>query len=86
MADESVKEERDMAIETVESLETAEQFREAIGVLAKAITELETVAKAQGEMLQAQDLAIKGLVRLQTSDHVSIEYLDHQRKRNADQR
>jgi hypothetical protein len=86
MADESVKGERGMAIETVESLETAEQFREAIGVLAKGITELETIVKSQGEMIQAQDAAIRALVKLQTSDHISLEYLGHQRKRNADQR
>jgi hypothetical protein len=57
------------------------EFHEAIGVLAKGIVELEALAKAQGEMIQAQDAAIKGLVRLQTSDHVSIEYLSHQKER-----
>jgi hypothetical protein len=56
------------------------ELHEAIGVLAKGISDLESVVKSQGEMIQAQDAAIKALVKLQTSDHITIEYLGHQRK------
>ena len=63
------------------AIKTLDEAIEAISVLAQAHVELQTVVKAQGEMIQAQDLAIKGLVRLQTSDHVELEYLGHQKER-----
>ena len=43
-------------------LETAEEFREAIGVCATAITGLEKVQHAQGELLKAMDLKIRLLM------------------------
>jgi hypothetical protein len=68
------------------AIKTLDEAIEAISVLAQAHVELQAIVKSQGEMIQAQDLAIRALVRLQTSDHVELEYLGHQRKRNADQR
>jgi hypothetical protein len=58
---------------------TIEEFETAIGVLAQAHIDLQAVVEAQGKMLQAQDTAIKALARLQTSDHISLEFLSHKK-------
>ena len=52
---------------------TLEEWEEAIGVLAQAQIDLQAVVKAQGELIQAQDTAIKALAKLQTSDHVRLQ-------------
>ncbi len=61
------------------AIKTLEEAIDAISVLAQGHVDLEAVVKAQGELIQAQDLAIKALTRLQTSDHISLEYLSHQK-------
>jgi hypothetical protein len=45
-------------------LENAEDFREAIGVLARGHTELEAVVKQQGELLRGMDSRIRTLTAL----------------------
>jgi hypothetical protein len=58
---------------------TIEEFEQAIGVLAEGLVDLQAVVTAQGELLRVQDAAIKALARLQTSDHITLEYLSHQK-------
>jgi hypothetical protein len=46
------------------TLQTAEQFREAIGVCAAEIVNLKRVQHAQGKLLKAQDKRIKDLTKI----------------------
>jgi hypothetical protein len=52
-----------------EKLQTADQIREAIGVLAQAHTELEAVVKAQAGLIESMHLRIQALTSLIDSHH-----------------
>jgi hypothetical protein len=54
--------------ETVK-LETPEDFREGIAVLAKGHVDLEAVVKAQGELIRGMDARIKLLTALLDAHH-----------------
>jgi hypothetical protein len=67
--------ENETAVNLDEPEWTPQRLRDGIDVLARHQVELEAIVKAQGELIQAQDTAIKALAKLQTSDHVRIEFL-----------
>jgi hypothetical protein len=67
--------ENETAVNLDEPEWTPQRLRDGIDVLARHQVELEAIVKAQGELIQAQDTAIKALARLQTSDHITLEFL-----------
>jgi hypothetical protein len=69
------RKEDNMENETVVKLETAEQIREAIGVLARELVSLKEMQVAQGGLLQAIDQRVKMLTALIDHDHNVLEKL-----------
>ena len=58
------------------TLETPEELREAIGVLAKEIVRLEEVVKAQGELMRGMDQKNQLLIRMNDNHERRIEVLE----------
>jgi hypothetical protein len=60
-------------MENAVKLETEEEFREAIGVLAAEVVRLKEVLEAQGELVRAMDARITTLTTLVDIQQATLE-------------